>query len=294
VAPYVPTYATFLPYLTTAEYLAEPSGVDVSALIPGGSKNTNTAALKTVLRKASNYADSLCYQILAATSDLQVGEYRIRSDGTIRVKLDYSPLVEVTAVSLGAVAGQLVPLTDLSGIWPERKVIRIPVTGLTLLPPALTGAALARTGYLFAQTWYVNGYANTALAGNVSAAATTVTVQSAYGIFPGIPLTLYADDLAQTESVTVDPSYAQGSTTVPLTAPLAYAHTAGQALSALPVAVKQAVAALATHLIKTRGAEAMALSSVSGGPARQQNEETGASEEYDQAVDLLHPFRRVA
>ena len=58
--------------------------------------------------------------------------------------------------------------------------------------------------------------------------------------------------------------------------------------------MKQAVTALTTHLIKTRGAEAMSLSSVSGGPARQQNEAPGASEEYDQAVDLLHPFRRVA
>src|SRR6476660_2780256 len=93
LAPYVPTYATRVPYLTAEEYLAAPTGVDPSALIPGGSANANLAALTTVIRKASNYADSLCYQVLAATLDTQVGEYRIRPDCTIRVKLDYSPVV---------------------------------------------------------------------------------------------------------------------------------------------------------------------------------------------------------
>ena len=295
LAPYIPTYATRVPYLTTAEYLAEPTGVDVSALIPGGAKNANLGALKTVIRKASNYADSLCYQVLAATLDLQLGEYRIRSDGTIRVKLDYSPVVEVTAVLAGPTANQLTALPDLSGLWFEaRKVVRVPVAALTLLPAPLLAVTRSRTGYLFAQTSYVNGFANTALAGNAAAAATSVTVASSYGIFPGLPMTIYADDLAQTEDVVVAATYTQGSTTVPLVSGLQYAHTTGQALSAMPEAIKQAVTALTTHLIKTRGAEAMSLASVSGGPTHTETEAPGASEEYDQAVDLLHEFRRVA
>ena len=295
LAPYIPTYATRVPYLTTAEYLAEPTGVDVSALIPGGAKNANLGALKTVIRKASNYADSLCYQVLAATLDLQLGEYRIRSDGTIRVKLDYSPVVEVNAVLVGSAAGQLTALTDLSGLWFEaRKVVRVPVAGISLISPPMVAATMSRSGYLFAQTSYINGFANTALAGNAAAAATSITVANAYGIFPGLPMTIYADDLAQTEDVVVAGTYSQGSTTVPLVAGLQYAHTTSQAISALPEAIKQAVTALTTHLIKTRGAEAMSLASVSGGPTRQDNEPAGASEEYDQAVDLLHEFKRVA
>jgi hypothetical protein len=294
VAPYVPTYAVRVPYLNVEEYLAAPTGVDPSALIPGGTKAANAAALNTVIRRASTYADSLCNQILAATLDLQSGEYRIRSDWTIRVKLDYSPLVEVVDVKLGSIAGQLTALTDLSGIWPQRKVIRIPVGAYLTASPILTTGATSRNGYLFAQVQYVNGFANTALVGAVSSAATSITVASPYGIFPSLPLTISADDLAQTEDVVVDVSYTQGSTHVPLVAPLTYGHASGQAASALPAEVKQAVTALTTHLIKTRGAEAMSLASVSGGPTHSQVEPAGASEEYDQAVDLLHPFRRVA
>lgn len=294
VAPYVTSYAVRVPYLTVEEYLAAPTGVDPSALIPGGSKAANLAALTNVIRRASSYADSLCEQIIAATLDVQTGEYRIRSDYTIRIKLDYSPLIEVVAVSIGSVAGQLTPLTDLSTIWPERKVIRVPVGGVISTSPGITDGARSRSGYLFAQTQYVNGYANTTLAADVAAAATSITVASAYGIFPGLVLTVYADDLAQTEAVTVANTYTQGSTTVPLTAGLTYAHTSGQAVSALPGDVKQAVVALSTHLIKTRGAEAMSLASVSGGPTSMEKEAAGASEEYDQAVDLLHIYRRVA
>jgi len=33
VAPYVPTYASESPYITAAEYLAEPTGVDTSKLV---------------------------------------------------------------------------------------------------------------------------------------------------------------------------------------------------------------------------------------------------------------------
>jgi hypothetical protein len=292
VALYVPTYATRNPYLTTAEYLAEPTGVDLSQLIPGAtSQAVNEAALATLIRSASSYADSLCYQVLGATLDTQAGEYRIFRDGTIRVPVDYTPLVEVTAVSLGWAAGQLSALTDLSGLWLQRKVVRIPVGPSLISGAGYVFTAPARYGHIFAQVLYVNGFANTTLAADVSAAASSVTVASPLGIFPGLPMTIYDDAVAKTEMVTVANTYVQGSTTVPLVSPLVNAHTSGTAISALPRAIKQAVTALTTHLIKTRGAESMALASVSGGPAMQQAM-PGSTEEYDLAVDLLHPFRR--
>jgi len=293
VAPYVQTYAEYSPYLTTDEYLNAPVGVDLSNLIPGATTLAeNRSALSTLIRTASGYADSLCYQVLAATTDIVADEYRIRRDGTIRVPVDYSPLVEVTAVLIGRYSGQMVALTDLSGLWLQRKIVRIPVGGvLATLSPFAAGSPAAGDS-VFAQVTYVNGYANTTLASQAAAAATSLTVASALGIFPGLPLTIYDDANAATETVTVAGTYTQGSTTVPITSGLINAHAAGISISALPRAVKQATIALVTHLIKTRGPESMMLASVDGGPAMAAGE-PGSTEEYDLAVDLLHPFRRV-
>jgi hypothetical protein len=289
VAAYVPTYATRTPYLTRAEFLAAPTGVDTTQLVPGGSANDNGAALDQVLAAASSYADTLCDQVLAATSDVQVGEYRVFRDGTIRVPVDYTPLIAVTGVLVGWQAGGLQALTDLSGLWLQRKVVRIPIT----LYPALDTrvAAVAGGGRMFAQVTYVNGYTNTTLTAQAVSGTTSLTVASPLGVFPGLPLTVL--DGAGTELVTVASTYVQGSTTVPLTTALASTHIPGVAVSALPRAIKQAVICLAAHIIKTRGAESLSLSGVSGGPALQQST-PGYTEEYEQAVDLLRVFRRTA
>jgi len=293
VAPYVPTYATRVPYLTQAEFLAAPTGVDCSQLIPGGDTNANSAALNTLLASASAYADVICRKILAATLDMQVDTYRVYPDGTIRVPLDYTPIVAVTGVSVGVRAGQLTALTDLSGIWFQRKVVWIPIYSMATPLAGLTApVTVAPSGTVFAQVSYVNGYANTALANSPAQGATSIQVASALGIYAGLPLTLYADAAATTEHVIVDASYVQGSTTVPLTSPLAHPHVAGEAVSALPREIKQATICLATHLVKTRGAESVAIASMSGGPADVQPDEAGYTEEYQQAVDLLAPHRR--
>lgn len=253
VALNVPTYATYTPYITTAEFLAEPTGVDTTQLIPGGTSAQNTAALARKIAQASSYADDLCYQVLAATSDVQSGEYRLRRDGAIHVPVANSPLIQVDDVQVGVVAGQLTPLDDLSGVWLGRKVARIPVTRSL---PALTitgrpGVA-AGPGRVFAAVTYVNGYAHTLLAASVAQGASQITVKGALGLVPGLPLTIY--DNSSTEQVTVDAGYTLGSTTVPLTAPLANNHTAPVSVSALPPFVREAVVNLTAYLIKTREA----------------------------------------
>jgi hypothetical protein len=290
VAPYVPTYAVKTPYLTVAEFMAAPTGVDVSQLVPGGSTGDNTAALATLISSASAYADNLCFQVLAATLDIQVGEYRVFSDGTIRVPVAFTPLVEVTDVKLGNRAGQLASLTDLSGLWLQRKTVRIPVGAMS--SGGLAGpAAPATEGKLFAQVSYVNGFANTALSGSpVTAGASSIVVASPLGIFPGLTLNIY--DGSKSELVTVGAGYVQGSTTVPLASPLVNGHNGGVSVSALPRSIKQAVICLTSHLVKTRGAEALSFASASGGPAGSEKDSPGYTEEYEQAVDLLHPHRR--
>lgn len=297
-APYAPSYATSTPYITPAEYLAEPTGVDVSALIPGANASAQTAVLTRVIGRASSWADQYCRKILAATLDVQSGEYRVRSDGTIWVPVDNTPLIQVTNVNMGLTAGALVALTDLSKCRLTKKLVKIPtaqvMTSASWSP--YTAAAQARRGYVFADTTYVNGFAHGLTATSSLAGATSIQVNNTgLGIVPGLPLTIYdgAANGANTEQVIVDASYQFGSSTVPLASPAQYAHGAGCSVSALPGFVREAVICFTSALIKTRGSDSYVMPS---GPRQQMKVEEllpGAGEDIDTAFELLEPLRRV-
>lgn len=297
-APYAPSYATYTPYITPAEFLAEPTGVDVSQLIPGANPAAQTAVLTRVIGRASSFADNFCRKILAATTDVQSGEYRMFPDGTIRVPVDNTPLIQVTGVNVGLVAGQLAALTDLSKCRVGKKVVRIPtaqVAASSLLTP-WDSAVLARTGSMFADVTYVNGYAHALTATSSAANATSIQVTGmGLGLVPGLPLTIYdgAANGANTEQVIVGAGYVYGSSTVPLAAPAQFAHGAGCSVSALPGFVREAVICLTTALIKTRGSDSYTMPS---GPRQQMKIENmlpGSDEDFEVAFELLEPLRRV-
>lgn len=297
-APYAPSYASYTPYLTPAEYLAEPTGVDVSALIPGASGAAQTAVLTRVIGRASSFADNYCRKILAATLDVQSGEYHIFADGTIRVPVDNTPLIQVTNVAVGFVAGQLTALTDLSTCRLGKKVVRIP-TAQVLPPTRLTpwdSAVAARRGSMFADVTYINGYAHAQTAAGSAPGATSIQVTgTGLGIVPGLPLTVYdgAANGANTEQVIVGPGYVFGSSTVPLASPALNAHGAGCSVSALPGFVREAVLCLTSALIKSRGSDSYAMPS---GPMQQMKVEgmlPGSDEDFEVAFELLEPLRRV-
>jgi hypothetical protein len=296
-APYAPSYAFSVPYLTPAEYLAEPTGVDVSSLLPRASAQAaQDAVLTRVIGRASAWADQYCRKILAATADVQSGEYRVFSDGTIRVPVDNTPLIQVTDVKLGYVAGSLASLPDLSRCRLSKKVVRIPVAACSYVPLTWTGAARSRAGWLFADVTYVNGYAHALTAASSAAGAMLLQVTgTGLGIVPGLPLTVYdgAANGADTEQVVVDSSYVFGSPFVPLAAPMRYAHGAGCSVSALPGFVREAVICMTSALIKTRGSDAYVMPS---GPRQQMKIAEmmpGADEDIDIAMELLEPLRRV-
>lgn len=298
VAAYVPTYATETPYLTVQEFLQAQTGVDTSQLVPGGTPAQNAAALVELILQASSVVNDFCRQVLSATKDVQVGEYRVFPDGTIRVWVDNTPLIMVTDVKVGAVAGQLQALTDLSGLWPDRKVVRIPTLGITQAQQGGSGAARAGPGRLFAEVGYVNGYANARLAAAATASATEITVDNPLGMVPGLQMAVY--DAERTEVIVPAAGYVIGSATVPLASPLAYAHDPSTvdggdiAVSALPGAVRRAAISLTAYLIKTRGAEAVALVSIMDQVQRLQKVEPGGDEDLMLATRLLVPFQRVA
>lgn len=292
VAPYVPTYATYVPYVTGQDFLNEPTGVDVSQLIPAGSTLTQQAALARLVANASSEADRICQKPLAASLDVETGEYRIFRDGTIRVPVPYSPLVSVNNVAIGYSAASMTAMTDLSGLRLIRSVARIPVPSTPPLQFAFTPqpAAYVQRGWIFADVSYVNGWAHTTLSAATLAGATSVQPGTVLGFVPGLPFTFY--DGQNTEPAQVGPGYVVGSATVPLAAPLAYAHGKGVTVSALPPFVREAVIRLGAWLVKTRGSEAIVLSSITGQPSGTQQTYPGGSSDYGDAERALLSLKR--
>lgn len=294
VAPYVPTYASYTPYITAADFLAEPTGVDVSQLIPSGSGLTEEAALERLVANASSEADRICQKVLAATLDVVSGEYRVWRDGTIRVPVPYSPLISVNAVSIGFSANGMTAMGDLSGIRLTRNVARIPAP---LNPPLSLSfnpnpAAYAQHGWVFADVSCVSGWAHSVLSAAATVGAQQITPGNVLGFLPGLPFTVY--DGQSTEAAQVAANYVVGSAVVPLAAPLRFAHDAGVTVSALPPFARLAVVTLAKWLAKTKGTKAIVMPSISGrtvssnsGP-KTQTIEPGGSSDYKQAErDLL-------
>lgn len=280
VALYVPTYASRSPYLTSAEYQASPTGVNINQLVVHGTTQANADALKQTIARASSLADSYCYQVLAATLDTQLGRYRVNREGSIKVPLAFTPVVQVSGVQVGPTPSSMSALTDLSNVWVGRKVAEIPLVNLTL-------GSSSVSGYVYAAVTYVNGFANTVLSVAATAGQSTFTVDSPLGILPGMPLVIH--DPAQTEHVVVA---SVAGNVVTATLPLSYPHAVDVNVSALPESIKQATVLLTSALIKTRGSEAIVMQAMHGQPSKTASTEDGGMEEIDLAVGMLKPFRR--
>lgn len=292
IAPYVPTYASYTPYITGQDFLNEPTGVDVSQLIPAGSTLTEQAALARLVANASSEADRICQKVLAATLDVESDEYRVWRDGTIRVPFRYSPLISVNAVSIGYSAVSMTPLTSLSGLRLVRNVARIPVPSAPPLQFAFNPqpAAYAQRGWVFADVQYVSGWAHSTLTAATLANASSITPGNVLGFVPGLPFTVY--DGQYTEAATVAASYVPGAAVVPLAAPLANAHGAGVTVSALPPFVREAVIRLGAWLVKTRGSEAIVMESITGQPMKTQSINPGGNPDYAEAERALLTLKR--
>ena len=294
--PYADTYAAWMPYVTSEEFKQSATGVDVGQLVPGGSTAQNNAALVTILGRASNYADNLCQQVLAATQQTENGQIAADRWGRWLLLPKQWPCLQLVAAQFQPVSGGSAYPVSVSTAIIEKTRIIIPTTGTlgaTSSAGPLQFGSIAPLAESYGQWTYIAGWPNTPLAANCTQNATSLTVTSPLGIYPGSLLTIYDADL--TEQVTVAPSYVIGSTTIPLVSGTLFAHATvtGPSLSAMPPAIKQAVIALAVALIKTRGAEAFAMAGIMEQADKKEEATPGGIEEFDLAADLLVPFHAV-
>ena len=250
-----------IPYLTLAEYKSAPTAIDLDNLVfDSQDPDVQDAELRNVIARASSWADTYCNQVLGATTETEQQRSRVSTDGSIRFHPRFSPIVALTNFNYGYPTN-MATLGDCSVAWIEDEEIIIPNLSLgnwTSQGPLSFGAYNGGpSNQMFLKYTYVAGYTNTITETASTAGATTFTVHDGTGITAGQILTIY--DGMNTENVTVATTYTFGSTTVPVTRPMAFAHGIGVSVSALPPAVKEAVILITTAFLKVRGDSSMTM-----------------------------------
>jgi hypothetical protein len=282
------------PYLTLDEYKNAPTALDYGNLVQGGTQAAQDAELTNAITRASSYIDQYCNQVLAATLDIEQQRVRMRPDGTIRIHPKYFPIVSLNSLSFGFFPSQTTTVQDLSAAWIEEQQIIFPISGVNLNWSSQGSLGFGFPSTPRAETYvtysYVNGWNVSALAVASNAGATTLILDNGTGITAGQTLKIY--DGATSENVTVADTYSYGSSTVPLTSATLYAHTIGDAVSAMPAAVKQAAILVTSAYLKIRGDASMVLD-VTNIPGVQLEGSQRVGGDIAHAQDILKPFRRI-
>lgn len=285
-----PQFST--PYLTIAEFKQAPTAIDVDDLVGGGTSAINDQELANVIARASSWIDSHCGQVLASTRDSEAMRASIDRRGMLKVHPRYWPVTQVVSLSYGPLPS-LMASVDVSTVWIEQQAVVFPIMGFSAAfngPIQFTGN-YSTTQEQFVEITYVNGYPNSVLSASVASTASVLPVADMTGFVPGQDFTIY--DGANTERVRVAAFFVpdEGPGNLLLAAPLVYSHTASISASALPPAIKQACIYVTSAVLKARGNASLVMTQLT--PSTFQTSNPSALADYNAAVDILRPFRRI-
>jgi hypothetical protein len=281
------------PYLTVAEYKNAPTSIDYDNLVVGGNAAAQDAELANAILRASSFMDEYLNQNLNASTQVENQRVRITSQGMIALHPNNNPIISLQSFEYGSDPLNLQSLPDCSKVWFEEQQIIIPLASMSTTyssqGPLAFGPYGAPRQQIYTRYQYTSGYVNGLIA-SATAAASSLTVQSADGIVAGMTLRIY--DGASSEKVVVASSYTYGSTTVPLTSPLAYTHASGVALGNLPQTIKEACILITTAFLKVRGDRSLTMnittqpsSNISGGALY--------GSEIELALKMLSLYKRI-
>lgn len=308
VSPSATTLSRREPYISPSELKAAPTALALSNLVPGGSAAQQASELYNVLLRASDWVDLICFHgpdgTLAASPTVQAG-WVAPKQGRLALVCNFRPILAVTGVALGAGPQSL---SDIGDSAAQGVSIDSPsIIALNNPAPALSGISVA-SAWPGARRWrtyavwsYIAGYPHMVLAAPSAAGDATLTVASSvpgqsepYGVYPGTQLTVR--DPAQNSGVEVCVVSSVAGEVLTLASPLRYKHVVPAVpdfvyVTALPHAVEQACISLASCLIKQRGTRAAQMASQPGGAtSKGALAQAGALEDYELAIDNLHPF----
>lgn len=281
------------PYLTVAEYKNAPTSIDYDNLVVGGNAGAQDAELANAILRASSFMDEYLNQNLNASTQTENQRVRITGQGTIALHPNNNPIISLQSFEYGATPNSLVSLPDPSTVWFEDQQIIIPLANMATTyssqGPLAFGPYGAPRQQVYTRYQYTSGYVNSLIA-SATAAASSLTVQSADGIVAGMTLRIY--DGASSEKVVVASSYTYGSTTVPLVAPLAYTHASGVALGNLPQAIKEACILITTAFLKVRGDRSLTMN-ITTQPTGNISGGTLYGSEIELALKMLSLYKRI-
>lgn len=281
------------PYITVAEYKNAPTSIDFDNLVVGGNAGAQDAELANAILRASSFIDEYLNQNLNASTQTENQRVRITSQGMIALHPNHNPIISLQSFEYGSDPLGLSSLSDCSKVWFEDQQIIIPLASLSSTfssqGPLAFGPYGAPRQQVYTRYQYTSGYVNSLIA-SATAAATSLTVQSAAGIVPGMSLRIY--DGASSEKVVVASTYTYGSTTVPLTSGLAYTHASGVALGNLPQAIKEACILVTTAFLKVRGDRSLTMS-ITTQPSNNTSGGALYGSEIDLALQMISLYRRM-
>lgn len=280
------------PYLTIAEYKNAPTSIDFSNLVVGGNSAAQDAELANIILRASSFMDTELSQNLNASVQTETARVRITPEGYVALHPSSNPVIALESFLYGSDPNNLQTLTDCSRAWFEDEQIIIPLSQMTsttssIGPLSFSGFGSSRSR-LFTKYSYASGFVNNAIS-SATATASTMTMTNAAGIVAG--MTLRIPDGASSETATVASTYVYGSTTVPLTAALAFSHASGVPASNMPNAVKEACVLITTALIKARGDSSMTMAITTQANASQSAANLYGSD-IATAFEMIQTYRR--
>jgi hypothetical protein len=281
------------PYLTVAEFKNAPTSIDFDNLVVGGNAQAQDAELANAILRATSFMNEYLNQNLNASTQVENQRVRITGMGTIALHPNNNPIISLQSFEYGADPNSLVALPDCSKAWFEEQQIIIPLSSIATTyssqGPLGFGPYGAPRQQVYTRYEYTSGYVNNLIA-SATAAASSMTVQSAEGIVAGMTLRIF--DGASSERVRVASNYTYGSTTVPLASPLTFTHASGVAFGNLPTTIKQACILITTAFLKVRGDRSLTMnittqpsSNISGGALY--------GSEIDLALKMLDLYRRI-
>jgi hypothetical protein len=230
---------------------------------------------------------------LNASTQVENQRVRITGQGTIALHPNNSPIISLQSFSYGADPLSLVSIPDPSKVWFEDQQIIIPLASMgstySSQGPLAFGPYGAPRQQVYTRYQYTSGYVNNLIA-SATAAATSMTVQTADGIIAGMTLRIY--DGANSEKVVVASNYTYGSTTVPLTSALAYTHASGVTFGNLPQTIKQACILITTAFLKVRGDRSLTMG-ITTQPSGNISGQQLYGAEIDMALQMLSLYKRM-
>lgn len=277
------TQTRHVPYLTNDQYKRAPTPIPWDTLVPDGTLQQCEDQLTQLIERASTWVDSICMQVLAATTDTEQKIAYADRAGQIIVHPRYQPVIEVTDFWCGSSVMSLAQLPSLAGCWvePKRIVVTFPgVPSMSSAGPIQFGGAPALAGLpSFVRYSYVNGYPVTTLAADAAAGDRQISVWDATGVLANFtPLTIRD---SSSEPITVT---GVTGALLSLASPLASDHRAGASVSGLPSDVEEAVILAVTGFAKARGNMAIVAQGTQG---RQINDPLGAGNDLIVAEQIL-------